>query len=133
MAPYEGPFEIIAMEEPNVWLHSHKGQVFTVHIANLSRPRKEYLQTGQTVQSTRKRPYRQDSPQHEIQMQPTTVDRPSANTESAELNGQSGSTTLNQREEAVPDSPFAPRPPIKSPPKPALIKVQPQKQQSILK
>ncbi len=63
----------------------------------------------------------------------TTVTRPTEETENADPDRQSGLTTPDRTEEVVPNSPFAPRPPVRVLSKLALTKLQPQKHHSILK
>ncbi len=132
-APFEGLFEIISISEPNVHLRSHQGQEFTAHIFNLSKPTKEYLESGQTVHSTRKRPYREDLLQHKVQNQPNTVTKQTDKDSAVSEPSRARSRSLEQKKEAVPDSPSAPKKSEKQPIKPALVKRQPQTQQSILK
>ncbi len=57
MAPFEGPFAIVKLDLPNVYLHSRSQQEFQVHIDALSGLTKDFLEAGHTITSTRKRPY----------------------------------------------------------------------------
>ncbi len=53
-APCEGPFTIVKLDPPNVYLCSHSQQEFQVHIDALSGLTKDFLEAGHTITSTRK-------------------------------------------------------------------------------
>ncbi len=107
--PFEGPFEILSINEPNVRLKSHQGQEFMAHISNLSKPTKEYLESGQIVHSTRRRPYREDPPQHRSQSQPNTVAKQTDKNSAASESHRPRFEAPEQKQRVVPDSPFAPK------------------------
>ncbi len=54
---FTGPFEIINIREPNAILCTKSGEEFVVHINKLSAITKELKESGQVVESTRKRPF----------------------------------------------------------------------------
>ncbi|MCP3684977.1 MAG: hypothetical protein GY861_20130, partial [bacterium] len=45
------------MNEPNATLRNHKGELFTVHIENLSMPSPEILASGKIIPTSRKWPH----------------------------------------------------------------------------
>ncbi len=45
------------MNEPNAIIKNKKGEIFTVHIENLSIPSPEVLASGKFIPTSRKRPY----------------------------------------------------------------------------
>ncbi len=53
---FAGPFEIINMREPNAVLLTRTGEEFVVHVNMLSPVTKELKESGQVIESTRKKP-----------------------------------------------------------------------------
>ncbi len=54
---WSGPYEMEALDEPNATLKNPRGELFMVHIENLSIPSKEPLASGKEIPSSRKRPH----------------------------------------------------------------------------
>ncbi len=54
---FASPFEIVKIREPNAVLHTKSGEEFVVHLNMLSAVTKELKESGQTVESTRNRPF----------------------------------------------------------------------------
>ncbi len=53
-APFEGPFTIVKLDPPNVYLRNRSQQEFWVHIDTLSGLTKDFLEAGHSITSTRK-------------------------------------------------------------------------------